>query len=114
MNRHKLLSLVLVMDSFTKLTVSLVKSRGQPIRHPSLSSKSYILGRQRLTHFVCAHNFRNVSILGVSIFGVPIFDRIFSNFFGPKMEILKLREHLDTDQKLGTLDYRYSVFFKDT
>ena len=51
----------------------------------------YTVGRQRLTHFVCAHNFRNVSIFGVSIFGMPIFDRIFSKFFGPKNEILKIR-----------------------
>ena len=39
------------------------------------------VGRQRLTHFVCAHNFRNVSIFGVSIFGMPISDEILSQFF---------------------------------
>ena len=36
--------------------------------------------RQRLTHFVCAQNLKNVSIFGMSIFSVPIFDRIFPTF----------------------------------
>ena len=45
--------------------------------------------RQRLTHFVCAQNLKNVSI-----FGVPIFDCIFPTFLGPKIIIFRFREPL--------------------
>ena len=48
--------------------------------------------RQRLTHFVCAQNLKNVSI-----FGVPIFDCIFPTFLGPKIDIFQFREPFRKD-----------------
>ena len=41
---------------------------------------------QKVTHFTCAQNFKSVSLFGLSIF---------RKFFGPKIDILEFREHLD-------------------
>ena len=51
--------------------------------------------RQRLTHFNSAQNLGNGSIFGVSIFGVPISNCIFSKFFGAKIDICKFRGHFE-------------------